>query len=217
MGLTVDEFIEELRDHLGLDEDELDEPAALRLLNRSYWDILNRFPLREKEKVADFPTVDGTALYELPISFEALRLVSIEDLNDEQHTPLNRLTRFRYEQLYQNSTDAEGKPTDYLREGSCIRFYPTPDDAYNITIGYWANLDDLISGSSEPDVPREWHEVILYGAIWRGFFKLKDHDAMNKSKMQQIALINNIVPVESKEEGDSHMSGLEVSREENYT
>lgn len=219
MGMTVDNLVEELRGHLGLDEDELDDPAALLLLNRSYWDILNKFPMREKEKVATFDTVDGTALYELPVpSFEAVRLVSIEDLNDEQHTPLNRLTAFRYEQLYSNSTDTEAKPTDYLREDNCIRFYPTPDDAYTITIRYWANLDDLVAGISEPDIPREWHEVILFGAVWRGYAKLKDTVQMNAFKAQQILMINGIVPVEAKEEGDSHESGVEVKGyNENYT
>lgn len=217
MGLTVDTMVTELQEHLGLDSDELPTSAALLLLNRSWWDILNRFPLKEKEVEATFPTVAGTNLYELPASFDALRLISIEDLNDESHTPLNRLTRYRYESVFQNTTDAQGKPTDYLREGSCIRLYPTPDDAYTITIGYWSNLDDLVSGSSEPNCPREWHEIVLFGAIYRGFLRLKDYNQANATKAHQASLINSIVPVESKEEGDSHLSGLDVQREDNYT
>lgn len=217
MGFTVDELVEELRSHLGLDSDELDDAAALFLLNRSYWEVLNRFPLREKEKTATFQTVASTYSYELPAEFDALRLISIEDLNDQSHTPLNRLTSFRYESLYQNATDAEAKPTDYLREGTCIKLWPTPDDSYTITIKYWANLDDLSTGSTEPDVPREWHEVILYGAVHRGFIKLKDFAQANAIKAQQSILINNLVMVEAEEEGDSHLSGLDVRQEENYT
>lgn len=217
MGFTVDTLIEELRSHLGLDEDELDEPAALLLLNRSYWEILNRFPLREKEKVATFDTVDGTASYELPVEFDALTLISIEDLNDAKHIPLNRLTSFRYESLYQNATDAEAKPTDYLRENNCVKLWPTPDDTYTITLRYWANLDDLDSGSSEPDVPREWHEVILYGAIYRGFIKLKDFAQANAINTVKASMMNNLVMVEGVEEGDSHLSGLDVKMDDNYT
>jgi hypothetical protein len=48
MSIDLVTMRDELRDHLGQDDVELDDDAADLLLNRAYWELLDKFPFREK-------------------------------------------------------------------------------------------------------------------------------------------------------------------------
>ena len=211
MGITTDSLIDDLRNHSGLSTDELSDPDALLLLNRSYWEVLDKFPFREKEQTASFSTVAGTRNYTVPSPFEALRQLSIKN-SSNTYVPLDRSTIHDHEMTRDTDTDDRGFPNKYVREKNSIRLYPVPDDAYSVTIKYWTVLDDL--DNADPDVnlsiPKSWHEIVLFGAMWRLYLMLRDFSASNQYKIQQIALINSAVPVEAKEEFDSHTAHLEV-------
>lgn len=210
MGLTTASLITELREHLGaLSTTELSNADALVLLNRSYWELLDKFPFREKEATATFVTSDGGRNYHVPNPFEALRQLSIQELDSELIHVLERKGVWEYEKDRSESDDDKGFPTGYYREGSKIRLDPVPDDIYTVTIKYWTVLDDL-DAADTPAIPQSWHEIILFGAIWRGFQRLRDFEAATYYKGQQIAFINSAVPTEAKEETDSRVTGLEV-------
>lgn len=208
----------ELRQLLGVDSDDLPDDTdivnnkvgANLLLNQSYWELLDKFPFREKEVSATFLTVAGTRYYQVPTSFEALRQLSIEDPNSQQHTPLERMTVYEYEQLFVNNDAARGQPTKYAREKDGIRLWRTPDAVYTLTLKYWTVLSDL-SDSNAPQLPQSWDEIVLAGAVWRGFFHLGDHARMASSKAIHTSLINSAVPTEAKEESDTHLGGVEVA------
>lgn len=215
MGLSLSDLRTELRDHCGVDSDDIDDPTCNQILNRAYWEILNKYPFREAEFTAFFPTVAGQALYSTPTDLMAVRLISIEDPASFQHTPLNRTTQFDYEQTWQNQPSAQAKPTNYLREDGSIRLLPTPDQVYNMTLKFYKILSDM-SDSNSPAIPQEWHEIILFGGVWRLYARLADYQRSAFAKQHQAALIDSTVPVESKEEADSHLSGLDVRRYDNY-
>ena len=210
MGISTSSLITELREHLGnLSVSELSDADALLHLNRSWWEILNKFPFREKELTATFSTVVGTRNYALPVPFDALRQLSIQDPDSGELTVLKRDTIFSHEEERDVDSDSQGKPERYVREDSMFRLKPTPDQEYTIIIKYWTVLDDLDTDEN-PAIPQEWHEIILFGAVWRGFLRLRDFSASNQYKIQQVALINSTVPVEAKEEFDSHTTHVEV-------
>jgi len=203
--------IDDLRSHLGLDEDDLPDEDALLLLNRSYWELLDKFPFREKEVTAAFSTTQSINLYAVPSPFEALKSLSIENPNDNKLTPLTRINQKEYDRKFVNNTDDEDFPQEYYREKNCIKLWPTPDDAYTITIRYWTVLDDLVGATNETaGLPQNWHEILFYGALWRGYLKIGDIVRSERIKNMHSNLINTTVPVESKEEIDSPTAGLEV-------
>ena len=207
-------LITEVRDHLGCDEDDLDDDAVELLLNRSYWAMLNKFPFRETEVTASFATVSGTNLYTVPSPFEALRQLAIKDLDSDAYKPLVRMTQKEYDSVFVDNTDNYNKPEKYYREKNCIKLWPTPDDAYTITIRYFTPLADLEDPTDEPGVPNNWHEILMYGAIWRGFYRLGDVVRGERMKRLDVTLINEAVPTESKEERDSPTAGIEVLQNE---
>jgi len=204
-------LIEDLRQHLGLDEDDLTDEDALLLLNKSYWELLDKFPFREKEVTAAFSTTASINLYAVPSPFEALKSLSIQNPDDDKLSPLVRINQKEYDRKFVNNTDDEDFPTEYYREKNCIKLWPTPDDEYTITIRYWTVLDDLIGAVDEtPGFPQNWHEILGYGALWRGYLRLGDIVRCERIKNLHAQLINTTVPVESKEEIDSPTAGIEV-------
>lgn len=220
MSIDLATLRTELREHLGLgDENDvsdsertLDNDACDLLLNRSYWNIQNKYPFREKEDTDEtVATVEGTESYDLPTDSEAVRKISVLDDDSGQYTPLTRLSRDKFETERNTDSDNYGVPTGYLREGDHFLLQPIPDDAYTIRITRWLTLDEV--ASSGPDIPIEWHEIILMGAVARGFMRLRDYAAMQGAFASQKILIAGIVPVEAKEEEDSSMAGVDLPEE----
>lgn len=220
MTINLDSLRIQLREGLGLDGDDVTElpnvdsaskTGADTFLNRAYWELLEKFDFREKEVIGTFPTTASVNYYAIPSPFDALRSLSIEDLNDQSHKPLDRITRDVFEQKYENRTDAESKPQLYFREDAGIRFWPTPDDAYTITISYWDSLSNLSDINSSPPIPRSWHELILHGGIWRAKAgPFRDYDGAKFHRTLQSTLLEGIETTDSKEAFDSHRAGLEV-------
>jgi len=210
MGLDLQQLRDDLRDATGTDIDDLSDEKVDRLLNRSYWEVLDKFPFREKEVTVTFNTIIGTRLYNMPEPFEALRKLSILEPATLVHKTIDRTTIDVYERTYDTNEAAEGFPTHYVREGCAARLLPTPDAIYEITEKYWTVLADLSITNDTPAIPQSWHEIILLGAIWRAFISFGDYQRARAANQHQIALINSAVPVEAKEEVDSPRGGLEV-------
>jgi hypothetical protein len=219
--ISTDDLLIELGAHLGVtiasNSEELSTAEALLLLNRSHWEIIDKFPFREKEATLKVNTVAGVRSYIVPSPFEAIRQISVFDPNSEVYTPLERQTIYTHEtdRAEINDTDKQDIPTHYLRETNKIRLNPVPDGIYTLSIKYWITLDDLAT-SSDLTLPPSWHEIVLLGAVWRGLLRMRDHTGSVNFKNQQLALINSSVPTEAKEEFDSHRAGLDVLGHDDY-
>lgn len=210
MGLDVQELRDSVRLATGTDEADLPNDKLDLYLNQSWWEIIDRHHFREKEVTVTFETVAGVRLYNMPSPFEALRKLSILDSDYKNHTVLNRITIDSYEAKYDEDEDARGFPVEYVREGCAVRLWPTPDAVYTMTQKYWTTLSDL-SDTNDPVIPQSWHEIVLFGALWRAFIlHMGDYVRGNEAKRHQASLINNAVPVEAKEEIDSHRAALSV-------
>lgn len=208
--LILSELRDELREHLGMDDNDLPKTDANRLLNRSYWSIRDKYPFREEEAETIIPTVIGTRSYEVPADFDSLRFIALENPDSKAHKTLDRTTRQDYENKYVNKTDDEGEPEIYFREDDNFILHPTPDKVYQLTVGFWSVFADLSSSNVSPELPQVWHEVILIGAVWRGYIRLQDYTRAASAKAFHSALINDIPSVESKEESDSRLAGISV-------
>lgn len=208
MGLDLEQMRNDLRTATGMDEDDLPDPSADVLLNRSYWELIGKFQFREKEQTDTFPTVAGVRNYGLPTTFDALRKLSALEPDSQDHKVIDRATIDWYEQNYNEKEENRGFPERYVRDGACqIRLWPTPDGIYTITIKYWTTLNDITEGNA-PEIPQAWHEIIYLGGLWRAFIQIGDFIRTRECKNHQISLINSMVPVEAKEEYDSHRAGV---------
>jgi hypothetical protein len=201
MGMFITSLRKMARGPLGLDDlVEWPDDAIDEILNRSFWEIQNKFPFKEQEVTVKFPTVVGQASYEIVKPYDSLLGVSIEALVTAQHTPLGKIDPWLYEQEYRNQTDFQGDPQYYTHENCFIRLLPTPDTAYNIVMKRRINLTDLSNSNAISTIPQVWHEIIGYGAQWRLYQDIAgDIARATATRNLQASLINTTVPIEIKE------------------
>lgn len=207
----------ELRVHLGYETDdttELSNDDADLLLNRAFWELLNKFNFREEECSVEFTVDKGEDFISLPTLFESIRKLAIKNPDDNSWEPLSRIDINEFERTANDDTSAQEAPVKYFREGVGIRLLSiaggSPDKTYTLRIKYRITLADLSGSNTTMVIPEVWHELVLLGGLWRGLMRLRDYEASREIKNQQIALINSTVEVESKEEIDSPLAGIEV-------
>jgi hypothetical protein len=195
-----------------LDEDDPDltNDDVDLYLNRAYWEVQDKFPFREKERRGTFVTQIGVRNYEMPKPFEALTGLSIVDPVSGQHTPLDYMENDRYESEYQEGENFYGTPQFYTRMDCFATLLPTPDKAYTLVLRRKIILTDLSSSNQLSSLPQVWDEILIFGAVWRGFFDFGDFARANQVKAHQVSLLDTIVPTPAKELGDTSRAGLEV-------
>lgn len=218
MGIDLASLRSELRVHLGdLDTDDLSNPDADLLLNRAFWELLNKFPFREKECTVTFTVDEDESFVSLPTLFEAIRKLSIQDNDTSEWTPLTRMDIDEHEDTADDNTDSKGEPVRYLRDRNGIRLQSeqggAPDQTYTLRMKYWITLADLDDSNSDVNLPDVWHELLLYGGLWRGFIRLSDLEKAREIRNVQVGLINSTTLVETKEQADSSLAGVELPKE----
>jgi hypothetical protein len=209
MGLTLQQFRDELRDHCGVTT-EWNDTTADGLLNRSFWEVQDLYDFREEEEVVDIPVVAGTSEYTVELDQDAVQNVRILDNNSNDWGPLVFEDNERFTQNLSDRTDARGTPGYYTRRGNKIVFRDVPDAAYTVRVQYRKTLGDVLSSGT--GIPQAWDEVVLYGAIWRGFAKLGDWNRKQQAKAAQAELVGPKKSTEVKELGDTRMAGVSVPR-----
>lgn len=216
MSLSVEQMEASLRKLLGgVDTSDLTSLAAVLLLNESYWEVLDKFPFREKQVSSTFAFVTGQRLYTAPSPFEAVTKIVLRDPNNDsfQDYVLKRMSLDWYENQYNANTTSVGTPEWYLRYADGFYVYPTPDLDYDGIIYYNTVLSDLSGNSTVPPLPQVWHEIIKYGAAFRGWNELGDLNRATYYRNLQISLMDSTEPTEAKEEEDSPLSGVSVPTE----
>ncbi len=220
MAIDLTVLVTELRVHLGLettDTDELSKVDAELLLNRSFWELMNKFKFRETEQSIEFTIDEDENFIDLPALFESIRTLSILNSDTNKWTPLVRADIKEFEKVANDDTSAKGAPENYFREGVGIRLYSSagggPDKTYTLRIKHRVTLADLADLNTTLVFPDVWHELVLFGGLWRALLRLKDFESAREIKNNQIALINSTVEVESKEEEDSSLAGIEIPEE----
>lgn len=209
MGLSVAQIDDELQRLCGIDDDDFSPAERLLWINRSFWEITAKFDFREKEGSYTLPTIDGTNEYTVPVDLEAVQTVSITEVDGFTSTQLTRITKEQYQNSFTSNTNLREIPARYYREGNKIIFLPVPNAAYNIVIKYLKTLSDLIDGGSVV-LPQEWHELILFGACYRGFLVMNDKVSAEFYRNQQANLTATTIPTEAKEEKDSRFAAVDV-------
>lgn len=213
MGLDLDTLRSELRGHCGY-EDAIDLPDidADRMLNRSLWEVVFDLPLKSKEKTQVFETVVGQSDYETPIDFESLRTLAVINPTTGLREKLERSTAAWFAQNQSINDSDRAIPAYYLREHDCIKLHPVPNDIYIVEIKSLIDIYDLVHETDQPEMHRVYHEIILYGAVYRQFLKNNDFITSSHFKAYQSTAMDKLLRrnVESKEETDSSRAGVEA-------
>lgn len=207
----------EVLEHLGIDATDLDSSGSTNLdllINRSWWDILDRFDFKEKQQTTTFSTIAGTRAYSLQTIvgsqiFEAIDSISLVDLNG-QHIPLDTISEQWYEEIYNEESNQQAQPTSYFHNNGNIYLYQTPNSIYTLVIWYRYILSDLSSGN--PNIPQQWDELIIYGAAARGFRRARDYNSAKEMEQLQELGFARRQSSTAKDDKEVKMSGVQVYR-----
>lgn len=115
-----------------------------------------------------FTTTSGDATLELPADFARLA-----DFYDAENEPMLSLDLREYDEL----EAASGRPTAYTVVGDQITLYPSPNGSYGLSLRYWRLPQDMVADGDEPEIPAQYHEVLIAYAMQKAYARENDWSA----------------------------------------
>lgn len=219
MSLSIERLRTLLRRGLGgVDDVDLPDAEADELLNLSLWSIEDTYPFRAKETTYSTELVEGQRVYSLLnlSRLDALQSIVVIDA-ENRRKKLSRATRSWFDENGTDNPDARGMPSRYFRERISLYLDPIPSASevgYILEVAAKESVESVSSsGDSATGLPRNWDEIVLYGAIYRGRLLNSDHQEADRVLNIQLGLIRASVPTEAKEETDSRYARLDVLTE----
>lgn len=214
MSLTLTRMRYLVRKGLGgLDSTDLNNEDVDELLNLALWELTNNYPFELKETLFTTTLVESQNEYQLMSGLDGLFSVAVID-SEDQRIKLDRMTRDWYDLNYDGSTDAEGTPVKYMREGTFLILDPSPDaDAAGLTLSVTViqDVDSLVDPTNvTTGLPRNWDELVVKGAISKGHFFNEDYNLARESHNFVVSGVRAAVPTVAKEERDARHAGLDV-------
>jgi hypothetical protein len=218
--LSLDRMRFLVRKGLGnLTEVDLPDLEVDELLNMSLWSLSERFPFKEKECVVEAPILAGVNSYGVPNLHHLDALYSLAVRGEDGEA--EKLARRSMDWIEQNRQVEDpalapeggkrGRPQYYTRWRNTIFLHPIPDKDYIIRAAYWKTVPSLTEGSVEtPDLPRNWHEIVVEGAITMGHYYNEDYNLAQQAENFRIGHERTAINVTAKEERDSRVAGLQV-------
>jgi len=183
---TATDFINEVRDNAGGETSEtLSDARILRWVNEEYKTLCAKYAFQQIKDAETVTTVDGTAAYELT---EA-DILQVEDVLDTTNgVYLRPISEYQYNTYVQGvPSDCTGQPVYWFISGVGsngrfeITFYPTPDGAYSISVGYYEFTEIVTSPAATSHViPIQFDDVIVDRASSRALKQAGNHDSAYK-------------------------------------
>jgi len=180
---TATDFINEVRDNAGGETSEtLSDTRILRMVNEEYKIMCAKWAFPQLKDAETVTTVSGTVAYELT---EA-DILQVEDVLDTTNgLYLLPISEYQYNTYTQGvPADTTGNPVYWFISGVGangrfeITFYPTPDGAYSISVGYYEFTELVTSPSAtSPIIPIQFDNVIVNRASAQALRMVGNHDA----------------------------------------
>lgn len=144
------------------------------IINEGQGYIAAQTDFREFFTTATTALPAGTEDLALPSDFSRLYSAVALQSGTEGNQPLAQITPSDFDRL---PTDSAGKPQWYDIVGSTISVYPTPDASYTIQLRYWRVPDTMTLTTDEPEIPSEYHHLLVTYALVKCFERENDYEA----------------------------------------
>lgn len=232
MALTLEVMRALVRKGLGnLTSADIPDADVDLYLNLSLWNLSERFPFKEKECVVETTATIGEAEYAVPHVNALDAIHSITMRNDDGYSWKLDHKSMDFMEHHRLTAEGEGagedtpidvnvegnkldKPLFYTRWRNTIYLAPRPDEAYIIRVAYWRTVPSLVAGTVEtPDLPRNWHEIVVEGAITRGHYYNEDYNLAQQAENFRLSHENSAVMVRDKEKRDNRYARVRVLHE----
>lgn len=136
---------------------EAPELALTSLINEAYEEIHEKYTFHKARRIVLFPTVAGSALYDIPS--DALSIFSLWNTTTNYQ---RKIVKRDENWLSQQQTQQTGPPVAYVRQRAWLELSPVPDAIYTLRLMYKCAYDPLVVDADVPVIPFSWHP-----GIWR--------------------------------------------------
>jgi len=114
------------------------------------------------------------------------------------------LSQIKWDDLEEKALTETGVPSEFARYGNNLVLIPTPSEDYTYRMYIYkfpATLDVAVS-DAECILPDTYDEVIVLGAMWRGYQKLMEPERAGQAQKHYLAEIDNRHEAHFMEDGN---------------
>lgn len=147
------------------------ETLVKRWLNQAQRKAVIQSEFRTQETAQSYETTAEDGSLALPEDFGRF----IDFIGPEGTGSVTPLSREDFDSLPVSS----GRPAYYLIRGNELLLYPTPDAGYDLTLRYWRLPQDMEADGDEPEIPVQYHEVLIAYAMQKAYARENDYTASN--------------------------------------
>ena len=147
-------------------------PSVKRWLNEAQARIVRQADIRTQYLVTEIAYTGGTS--NMPLPSDYARLIEVADSTADADWSILEPMGMRE---FDEAPNASGVPTAYLVVGQLLYLYPTPDTDANVALSYWRMATDMAADGDEPEIPSDFHYLLVYYALMRCFQRENDYDA----------------------------------------
>ena len=152
------------------------------------------FPQLETSSTAS--TVDGTAYVSVPTDCLIIREI-YDTTNNRKFVNIPHSEYVGY--TSRADTTAEGKPTSWVRQGTYIYLYPTPDAAYTLRIYYRKIPTVLSADGAVTAIGDEWDDIVVQLAVYYGKSWTGDYEGAKMAREDVNDRIASLISIYGKE------------------
>lgn len=141
-------------------------PLVKKWLNQAQRRAVIESEFRTLESSETYSTEVGKAAYVLPTNYGRF----IDFFNTETHEELQPVDPREFDEL----PESQGRPYAYTVIGSELNLYATPDGVYPLKLRYWRLPADMAADSDTPEIPVQYHELLVAYAMKKAFMREDD-------------------------------------------
>jgi hypothetical protein len=142
------------------------KPLVSRWLNQAQRQAVISSEIRLMEEAKTITTSAGVTAYALPTDYQRL----IDLFYVSAHELLVPMDIRDFDAL----PTSEGRPYGYTVRDANLFLYPTPSEAYEFTLRYWRLPADMVADSDTPEIPVQYHQLLISYAMWKAFLREDD-------------------------------------------
>lgn len=145
------------------------ESLTKKWLNDAQQQLVLESEIRVQESEVAYTTLTTDPTLELPEDFSRL----IDLFNTETHELMIPLDPREFDTL----VESVGRPTHYTVIDNEVNVYPTPSGTYKLGLRYWRLPKDMVADSDQPEIPKQYHSILISYAMWKAYLRENDYQA----------------------------------------
>lgn len=219
IGMTKAEMIAEMLVQMQ-NRTDIDPARMLRYLNLGYLNLCQQLDLKEVWGSIGLTTVANQPFYLLPTSTVAgqpplvawIKRLAIEDSDDFTFTggrELDLIDEETYRTMPDTTALVESDPTlpvAYFRWLNMLVIWPTPSDAFSLTLDFRIRPVNLINDTDCPILPYEFHEAVFFAGLERAWRSVRNTVAANQAANDKLMILRPLMNADAEERSAMHMT-----------